>query len=432
MPFYQTGAQISKDPIVGLLQLANEDDSKDKLTAIIGAAAGDDGKILIPEALNLANDEILKNNGLNMSYAPSTGIKGLAELISKEIIGQKTFAEFKKLRIKNAELITAGGTNAISTTLLSCTNDENVIVTHNPHWAGYDSIIYSLKYKALLNFDILDENNNFNTESFAETIEKAASLGEKITLVLNTPFDNPLGKDHGDKAWTEIANTLKKYEDKEIVLILDTAYIDFGPGGKDYRRMNYLVKLFETISSQKFYVVIAGTLSKSFAMYGARVGAAILLSRDIETVNLWRNTAGGTIRGTFSNANRMGQEIAMNILQDAAKLALIHDFQAQTVDLISKRKDALVACINDHLKYDEIKMIQPDGGFFLSLRLSQQEINGEKFAVKLHKQLLDSHTYAPLIADEFLRLPVCGLPEEKLKELVARIKHASEEVLSIA
>jgi aromatic-amino-acid transaminase len=420
---YETQAKITQDPIVGLVQLAAKDDSSEKFTAIIGSAMDDDGKLIVPDPVNEVAKELLKD-GIEMSYAPSSGVKGLADLMANEVLGKNVQTELESLGLHKSQVVTCAGTNAISTALMSCTTEEEEIITHNPHWAGYDSITLALKRKPIVTFEILDENDNFNHEDFAKTIAEVAARGPKakLNIIINTPFDNPLGKDFGDDAWDKIADVLSQYNDREILLILDTAYIDFGPGGKDYKRLSFLTKLFQKVKNPSFNLVIAATVSKSFAMYGARVGVSILLTSNEESARTWHDVIGGTIRGTFSNANHFAQLIVKKILETPAKHAYIHDFQALTADLIQKRTKVFLEAF-DSVGFDNFRYIKPDGGFFVSLKFDDL-----KYARDFNEKMFEKHFYAPLISDQYLRIPVCGLSEEKLQICVGKLSLISKEL----
>lgn len=430
MSFYESEARISKDPIVGLIQQAGKDNSPEKLVAIIGSAADDNGKLIVPEAVNETIQE-LAAKGFSMEYAPSPGIPMLAELLSEEILGKTTCDELKNSGINRSEIVTVAGTNAITIALLACTNSDDQIITHNPHWAGYDSITIAINRKPLTNFDILDANDNFNIAALEQTIKNllATNAKSKIALVINTPYDNPLGKDFGKEAWKQIGNVLAKYSENEILIILDTAYVDFGPEGKDYSRLDFLPDLFKRVNNKNFNLIIAGTVSKSFAMYGARVGVATLLSANKENTDNWKDVAGGCVRGTFSNASRMSQEIALNILQDKAKLATVHDFQKTASKLINKRREAFIAAIKDGLT-EEFRIIRPDSGFFVSMKIDNRKFGDSNFAQEFYKKLLASHLYAPLISDQFLRIPPCGLSEAKLEQVAKRIIEVNKSMLA--
>lgn len=428
MHFYTTKARTSKDPIVGLLQLAASDPFTDKIVAIIGSATYDDGSLIVPEAVLKTVDEIVKEKVDIMSYAPNIGLKGLDKALIHEVLGKEILSRLKSMNVYDESVVTAGGTSAISVALIACTDLDDPILTHNPHWAGYDSIALGISRKNIVNFDILDLNGDFNFVSFENALSGLVT-SKKIVILLNTPFDNPLGKDFGKEVWNEIANILRRQIDKaknngndiEILIILDTAYVDFGPGGKDYSRLNFVPHLFSQIcqdnnkSNPNFDVIIASTVSKSLAMYGARVGAATLLSTDEEKIALWKDTAGGVIRGTYSNGSRMSQEIALRVLGDPGKLASVHAFQESTVQLISKRKEAFINYIKDKLD-SSIQPVRADGGFFLSLKISDKQ-----FARQLINQCVEDHYYIPLISDQFLRIPICGLSEAVLEKIAEKI-----------
>lgn len=421
MSFFTTEARISKDPIVGLVQKSSSDTAENKLLAIIGAASDDAGKLIVPDVISETAREICSVN-IGMDYTPSSGLAELPQALSQEILGSELDSKLKSMGIKRAEVSTVGGTNAISVTLQACTTISDQIICHNPHWAGYDSISLALPRKPILNFEFLDKNQNFNFQSFEEACKTVYEdeSSSKLTIMMNTPFDNPLGKDFGLDAWNKIAEILTKFSQKDLLIILDTAYLDFGVDGKDYNRLNYLVTLFEKLP--KLNLVIAGTVSKSFAMYGARVGVATLLSKDEEKVSKWKDIAGGVIRGTFSNAARFSQELALRVLKDSSKLSAIHEFQNSTSKLLLKRAIFFSGAIKELPEIFE--PIKPDGGFFYSLK-----IQDSNFALRLYNELLAQHVYVPLISDNYLRIPVCGLNEEKLDKLTKRIIETSSNLL---
>lgn len=446
MPFFQTEARISKDPLVGLIKKSNEDSNENKLLAIIGAAKDDNGKLIVPQAVLDAAHEIDKD-GLDLNYIPSSGIKELANLLTEEIVGKKTLLELFKNKIYNSAVMCSGGTNAISLSLMATTSAKDSIITHSPHWPGFNSILLGINRKPFVTFQLLNDDGEFNIEGFKERIEETLvnpsgngsnpGLSNKLNIVINTPYDNPMGIDFGVKAWEEIGKLLGSYSannpDLEITMVLDTAYIDFGPGGKDYTRLNFLPKLFKTVNNPNFNIVIAGSVSKSFAMYGARVGIAILLSENESNVTNWVDIVGGLVRGTYSNSSRHGEEIALRVLQDMNKLANIHTFQADTVDLISDRTkhflDYMLSKNNSNDKDSRIikletgiEMIQPNGGFFISLKLPSEE-----FALNLYQKFLEEHTYIPLIENKYLRIPSCGLKKEVLEKLADKITDLSKQ-----
>jgi len=436
MVFFETKAKISLDPIVGLLQKAAEDKHPNKLQAIVGSAMDDAGKLIVPDVLNQVALELVQK-GLNMEYAPSGGLKDLAPLITEEFVGKDNLQKLYSENIRRAEVVTGGGTNAISVALMTCTKSGDPILVQRPHWAGYDSVASGIGRTNLINFEFVDDQLNFDLESLGVALNFAdkslpADSTSKITLILNTPFDNPLGKElsHGDLM--KLAELLGTYSHRQFLVILDIAYIDFGPSAKDYNKLSFISDFFKKANLPHLSIVVASTLSKSFAMYGARVGAATLFSPEYENVSEWKDVAGGTLRGTLSNLSRTSQEIALKILQDPAKLSMIHEFQRNTVAMINRRREYFLNKVSTVLP-EELEIVNPDGGFFLSFRL-RKEIFARfpKFADRLSESFISNNIYIPVLCDQFIRVPVCGLREELLDLVAEKITQHTRSVLACA
>ena len=433
MVFFETKAKISLDPIVGLVQKASEDTNSQKLLAIVGSAMDDAGKLIVPDALNQAALEIVQQ-GLNMEYAPSGGLKDLASLITEEFVGKDNLQKLYSENIRRAEVVTGGGTNAISLSLMTCTKSNDPIIVQRPHWAGYDSVALGIGRSNLINFELLDKDLKFNLDSLAKALSFAVKSlpldsTSKITLILNTPFDNPLGKEISHADLMEIANLLGTYRNQKFLVILDIAYIDFGPTAKDYNKLSFASDFFKKAGLEHLSVIVASTLSKSFAMYGARVGAATLFSPEYENVSEWKDIAGGILRGTLSNLSRTSQEIALKILSDSSRLASIHEFQRNTVAMINKRREHFINKITSILP-EELEMISPDGGFFLSFRLRNEVLERfPDFAKRLSESFISSSVYIPVLCEQFIRVPICGLREELLDLVAEKITEHTSKIL---
>lgn len=425
---FTTSARISEDPIMQLVQQAAKDNDENKLVAIVGSAMDDsDGLIvpIVPEAVAQA----AKNIPLNMSYAHSAGLPGLATLMTKELLGDNNLKDLEKAGIHHSEVVTAGGTGAISTALQACTNPWDPVITPNG-WPGYQSVASALGRDNLFKYKILDKDNNFNIDSLKESLNSAvasAPEGSKITLVLNTPYDNPFGKEISHDDLMKIAGPLKSYKDYKFLVVLDTAYIDFGPKGHDPTRLSFISDFFKN-AGDKLDMVIASTLSKSFGMYGARVGAATLLTRNQEDANEWSDVAGGVMRGTVSNLSQHGQQIAEKILSDRNQLESIYKSQRETVNIINQRRDHFINTISQNLP-EELKIIEPEGGFFLCLKVKDEVLEkSPDFAKKLSESLVSDHVYIPIIDQQFIRVPVCGLSEDQLSSLANKIVEHTKKV----
>jgi aspartate/tyrosine/aromatic aminotransferase len=428
---FTTPARTSLDPIMTLVKQAAADTHPDKLDAIVGTYMNDSDmndsyKLIVPKATIEAASRI-HGQDLNMRYAPSAGIKGLATLMTNELLGEQNLENLKAQGIHHSEVVTSGGTGAISTALQACTNPWDPILLPIPGWPGYRSVASAIGHGNLINYKTLDENNNFNINSLQESLNSAvasAPEGSKITLILNTPYDNPSGKEISHDDLMKIAGLLKSYGEQKFLVILDTAYIDFGPNGHNDTRLSFISDFLKE-AGPNVNAIVASTSSKGWGTYGARVGAATLLTRNQEDANKWPDVAGGVMRGTVSNLPQHGQQIALEILSDLGLLNSIYDYQKDTVNIINQRREHFIEKISPKLPR-ELEIIKPDGGFFLCLKV-KDDVSPD-FAKKLSESLLLDHVYIPIIDEQFIRVPVCGLSEDKLSLLAGKIVEHTNKV----
>jgi DNA-binding transcriptional MocR family regulator len=117
----------------------------------------------------------------------------------------------------------------------------------------------------------------------------------------------------------------------------------------------------------------------------------------------------------------------MDILKNPAKLANVHQFQEDSSKLISKRREVLMELISANLP-EEFKIIKPDSGFFVSLKVSTHKYQDTTYANALYEKILASQLYMPMISNQFLRIPVCGLNESKLTQVITRLAQVAHSM----
>src|SRR5690606_7316022 len=128
---------------------------------------------------------------------------------------------------------------------------------------------------------------------------------------LNYPCNNPTGYSLDDREWAEIAEIVARAGRRApVAVMLDRAYERFAAGGTD-SWLNHLPRLMESAT-----VLVAWTASKSFTLYGARVGALVALHPDAEVRRRVDNALTYSCRATWSNCNHLGMIAVGDLLTD--------------------------------------------------------------------------------------------------------------------
>jgi aspartate/tyrosine/aromatic aminotransferase len=140
-------------------------------------------------------------------------------------------------------------------------------------------------------------------------------------------------------------------------VLLDRAYERFAAGGTD----GWLERLPRMLEAAT--VLVAWTASKSFAQYGARVGALVALNRDADVRRRIDNALNYSCRATWSNCNHLGMLAVTDLLTDPELRRRSTEEREALVRLLGERVDAF----NDAASAAGLAFPRYEGGFFVSV-----------------------------------------------------------------
>ncbi|HXW55483.1 MAG TPA: pyridoxal phosphate-dependent aminotransferase [Candidatus Cybelea sp.] len=153
-------------------------------------------------------------------------------------------------------IINIGGKNAVFNTICSLINSGDEVIVPAPYWVSYPDIV---KYAGGVPvFLPTDQAAGFCPR--AEQIERALTPRTKI-VIINSP-NNPTGAVVPNAEFAAILEVCRR---RHVWLLSDECYSHFVYG--DARPFS-----IASVNPSKEQVIIAGSLSKTFAMTGWRVG----------------------------------------------------------------------------------------------------------------------------------------------------------------
>ena len=189
--------------------------------ATIGVVLNEDGSLAtIPTV-----EKIFRSMDFSelVSYAP---ISGMPAYLDAAI--DLTFADCKP-EAHFAAVATAGGTGAIHHAIANYAERGDAVLTSDWCWGTYNVICVETG-KRLETFRIFDEDLNFNINDFAVKVDSLLDKQRSLLIIINTPAHNPTGYALSSDEWDTVLDVLKAHASvgKNISLLVDTAYIDFG------------------------------------------------------------------------------------------------------------------------------------------------------------------------------------------------------------
>ena len=377
------------------------------VNATTGAFLDGNGKLMTLKTVEAVAKEIPFCE--SCEYA---SIEGSAEFIEASI--DAAFREYRPDAIIRG-VATAGGTGGIHHAIFNYLEDGDAVLVMNRYWAAYKSICRETN-RRLETFPMFTEDWKFNVQGCVDKLYEIAEQQTNVMLIMNTPANNPTGYNVKTDEWEVIMNALNDIANNgknNVVLVMDIAYIDFA--APEAREM---FQMFNNLPAN-FLVLVAFTMSKSYAMYGYRLGCLLCVTSSEEEAEAFLDINKFSCRATWSNSSRMGMLVMERINQNPELKAA---FRAEQEELRLSLLNRANLFIKEAAEVN-LTVCPFDSGFFVTI----PTLKAEELAAELRK---DDIFMIPLGdgANAGLRVALCALPEEKITGMAAKIKAAMDVV----
>lgn len=373
------------------------------INATVGALYDDEGRLIVLESV----DKVMKSLTADKyaAYAPIAGTPGFKKAIFRAAFGNYVPKSY------TCVVGTPGGTGAIRNAIAnySCPGDR--ILTHDWHWAPYNSIAVEL-YRSVERFGMFDEEGRFNAEDFDYKVKKLIRNQEHLVIILNTPANNPTGYSLTMDDWYAVKKTLDEVPlEKKVALVLDVAYIDYAGEPDEIRRF------YEVIDNLRANIlpIIAYSASKTFTLYGARNAAMICLAHSPEVADEFGKVNTFSSRASWSNLPRAPQEVIECIFSDEGLLAEVEAERAEARSMLLARGKAF----EEEAKKCGLNTLPFSAGFFVIVPCGDPD--------RLCDKLNEKNVFM-IPFNNGVRVSVAAISEDKCRRLPAIIKAAMEEL----
>ncbi|MDY0294380.1 MAG: aminotransferase class I/II-fold pyridoxal phosphate-dependent enzyme [Acholeplasmataceae bacterium] len=244
----------------------------DVINASIGMFYDEDKKIggmpIVSNAIrNLLDEEIL----------PYPAVDGGALFKSNLVtwVFGKYEDDIKKSFYVNA-CATPGGSGAIASTFSIFSKPGESIFVSDIRWQ-YERFADRAKLNCFEHK--LFDGDGFNMTSFKERLDELCQQQKRVIVIVNDPCHNPTGFTLSQDEFSQILDILNAKKENDIIFLYDLAYLEFSHETDNRKKLSLLTKLEENVTT-----VIAFSGSKTFGVYGLRLGAAIYLSKNEQLI----------------------------------------------------------------------------------------------------------------------------------------------------
>ncbi|TEA78035.1 aromatic amino acid transaminase [Allopusillimonas ginsengisoli] len=289
-----------RDPILGLNEQYSADTRSHKVNLGVGVYYDDDGRIPLLDAVRKAEEARVQAHAAR-GYLPIDGIPGYNTGAQALLLGKDSPLSSSG-RVLTAQSLGGTGALKLGADFLKRLLPNAKVVISNPSWENHRALFEAAGF-TVDTYPYYDASTH--GLDFAGMLEGLKALPAKTIVVLHACCHNPTGVDPTLEQWEQIADIVRE---RNLVPFLDIAYQGFGDGLEEDAAV---VRLF---AARDVTMLISSSFSKSFSLYGERVGALTLVCSSREESSRVLSQLKRVIRTNYSNPPTHGGMIVSSVL----------------------------------------------------------------------------------------------------------------------
>ncbi len=308
MSLFSAVEMAPRDPILGLNEQYNADTNPNKVNLGVGVYFDDNGKLPLLACVQAA-EKALMDKAAPRGYLPIDGIAAYDNAVKALVFGADSDV-VKSGRVSTVQAIGGTGGLKIGADFLKKISPQAKVLISDPSWENHRAIFQNAGFEvgSYRYYDAATRSVNFDG-MLADL--NAAAPG--TIVVLHACCHNPTGYDITPEQWDQVIAAVKA---KGLTAFLDMAYQGFGHG---IQEDGAVVGKFVAAGLNIF---VSTSFSKSFSLYGERVGALSVVASNKEEADRVLSQLKVVIRTNYSNPPTHGGAVVAAVLGNPELRAL--------------------------------------------------------------------------------------------------------------
>ncbi|MBK6359317.1 amino acid aminotransferase [Candidatus Skiveiella danica] len=300
MSLFTAVEMAPRDPILGLNEQFAADTNPNKVNLGVGVYFDDNGKLPLLECVQAAEKTMMEKPAAR-GYLPIDGIAAYDAAVKSLVFGADS-EPVKSGRIATVQGIGGTGGLKIGADFLKKLNPAAKVLISDPSWENHRALFSSAGFivESYRYYDAATRGVDF-TGMLADL--NAAAPG--TIILLHACCHNPTGYDITGAQWDQVIAVVRA---KNLVPFLDMAYQGFGNG---ITEDGAVIGKFVAAGLDFF---VSTSFSKSFSLYGERVGALSVLCASKEEADRVLSQLKIVIRTNYSNPPIHGGAVVAAVL----------------------------------------------------------------------------------------------------------------------
>jgi aromatic-amino-acid transaminase len=321
-----------RDPILGLNEQFNADVRPHKVNLGVGVYFDDQGKLPVLRCVAEAERQLLSAPKAK-GYLPIDGIAAYDQAVQALVFGAGT-EPLTARRVATIQALGGTGGLKVGADFLKKLRPTAEVWISDPSWENHRALFTQAGFtvRSYPYYDAATRGIRFDA-----MLDALRALPASAIVVLHACCHNPTGCDLTPAQWTQVVDVVKS---RDLVPFLDMAYQGFGHG---IAEDGAVVQQFVDAGLTPF---ISTSFSKSFSLYGERVGALSVLCHDASEAARVLSQLKIMIRTNYSNPPTFGATVVATVLNTPELRALWEEelsgmrerIRATRVDLVRRLK----------------------------------------------------------------------------------------------
>ena len=308
MSLFSAVEMAPRDPILGLNEQFNADTNPAKVNLGVGVYFDDNGKLPLLECVQAAEKTMMEKPAAR-GYLPIDGIAAYDTAVKSLVFGADS-EPVTSGRIATVQGIGGTGGLKIGADFLKKISPNATVLISDPSWENHRALFTNAGF-TVDSYRYYDANNR--GVDFDGMLADLNTAAPGTIILLHACCHNPTGYDITAAQWEQVIATVAA---KNLVPFLDMAYQGFGHGiAEDGAVIGKFVA-----AGLDFFV--STSFSKSFSLYGERVGALSVVCASKEEAGRVLSQLKIAIRTNYSNPPIHGGAIVAAVLGNPELRAL--------------------------------------------------------------------------------------------------------------
>jgi aromatic-amino-acid transaminase len=349
-----------RDPILGITEAFNADKNPNKINLGVGVYYDDNGKVPLLECVKKA-EALLMEKLAPRTYLPIEGLAAYDKAVQELVFGADS-AVVQEKRAITAQAIGGTGALKLGADFLQRFSPKSQIWISDPSWENHRALFESAGF-TVNNYPYYDASTR--GVNFAGMLGALKSMPAGSIVLLHACCHNPTGADLTDGQWYEVVQVVTQ---RGLIPFLDMAYQGFGDGIAEDGKV---VRQFAQAGGPLF---VSNSFSKSFSLYGERVGALSIVGASAEEASRILSQLKRVIRTNYSNPPTHGGQVVATALATPELRKLWEEELAGMRVRIREMRQALVQKLKAKTPSQDFDFVIKQRGMFSYSGLTKAQV----------------------------------------------------------